>query len=40
MKREHRDMLLVARGPEAMLERLEAYTAPAVDKFVGMPTRA
>lgn len=40
VKHEHRDMLLVAREPEDLLERLESYTAPAVDKWVGMQTRA
>jgi uncharacterized protein (TIGR00730 family) len=40
MKREHRDMLLVAQEPEDLLELLESYTAPVVDKWVGMQTRA
>lgn len=35
MKPEHRDMLLVADGPEALLRDFGSYRAPRVEKWVG-----
>lgn len=39
MWQEHRDMLLVGKTPEDMLKQLEAYHAPAIEKWVGVKTR-
>ncbi len=35
MKKEHRDMLLVADNPEMLLALMQAYRAPQVDKLKG-----
>jgi uncharacterized protein (TIGR00730 family) len=34
MRREHRDMLLVERDPEELLDRFEGYQAPVVEKWI------
>lgn len=34
MKPEHRDMLVIASEPEAMLDALAAWQAPTVDKWI------
>ena len=34
MKREHREMLLVAENPGSLLERFASYTPPKVDKLI------
>ena len=39
MRREHREMLLVSDTPEDLLERIEVYRAPRVEKWVGVKTR-
>ena len=39
MKHEHREMLLVSNAPEDMLNQIEAYKAPIVEKWVGVKTR-
>jgi len=36
MKREHREMLMVSECPEEMLERFKSYSAPNVEKWVGI----
>jgi predicted Rossmann-fold nucleotide-binding protein len=40
MKREHREMLLVAQKPEQLLTQLENCTARSVDKWVGVRIRS
>lgn len=37
MKAEHRDMLVSAAQPEALIDALAAWRAPAVDKWIGQP---
>ena len=39
MWQEHRDMLLVSHTPEDMLKRIAAYSAPKIEKWVGVKTR-
>ena len=39
MKREHREMLLVSKEPEDLLERFKSYRAPDVEKWVGVKVR-
>ena len=39
MKREHRDMLLTAEAPDALLDRMAIYQAPVVEKWVGVKPR-
>jgi uncharacterized protein (TIGR00730 family) len=34
MRREHREMLLVASDPDDLLERFESYRAPVVEKWI------
>jgi uncharacterized protein (TIGR00730 family) len=34
MKQEHRDMLLVEKTPEEILDKIYAYKAPSVEKWV------
>jgi uncharacterized protein (TIGR00730 family) len=34
MRREHREMLIVEREPEALLDRFRAYEAPVVEKWI------
>jgi uncharacterized protein (TIGR00730 family) len=36
IKQEHRDMLLVSDGPEEMLNKMENYIAPKIEKWVGI----
>lgn len=40
MKQAHRDMLLVADQPVALLHMMATYEAPKVEKWVGVRTRA
>lgn len=37
MKAEHRDMLVLNAAPEALLDRLQQWTAPTVSKWIGQP---
>ena len=39
MKQEHREMLLVADEPLGLLNQMASYTAPVVEKWVGVKTR-
>lgn len=39
MKQEHREMLLVSKTPEDMLNQIETYKAPNVEKWVGVKIR-
>ncbi len=39
MKKEHREMLLVSQEPKDMLNQIESYIAPKVEKWVGVKTR-
>lgn len=39
MRREHRDMLVVAESPAELLEKLAAYRAPTVTKWIGPDER-
>ena len=34
IRREHRDMLLVAKTPEGLLQQMESYSVPAIVKWV------
>jgi uncharacterized protein (TIGR00730 family) len=34
MRREHREMLLVASDPDELLDRFESYRAPVVEKWI------
>lgn len=36
MRREHREMLLVADTPEALLDKMDNYHVPKVNKLIGM----
>jgi len=37
MKAEHRDMLVLREDPRSLLDALEAWQPPAVDKWIGQP---
>lgn len=39
MRREHRDMLVMAEGPVELLDKLAAYRAPTVTKWIDGPER-
>ena len=39
MMPEHRDMLLVEESPKILLEKMYAYKAPSIKKWVGLQTR-
>ncbi len=39
MKQEHREMLLVEKSPEALLDKLYTYNPPSIEKWVGVTTR-
>jgi uncharacterized protein (TIGR00730 family) len=36
VKQAHRQMLLVAASPEALLEKINTYEVPSVDKWIGV----
>ena len=38
IRQEHRDMLLTDESPKALLDKLCAYEAPSVGKWVGIKT--
>ena len=39
LKQEHRDMLMVSEDPDNLVARFRAYTAPAIEKWVGVRLR-
>jgi uncharacterized protein (TIGR00730 family) len=39
IKQEHRDMILVERSPEKLLDKIYKYQAPDVEKWIGLKRR-